>query len=307
MSPSSAAAVTAGPPAPAELPLPSPEPFAVHAWPPAPRALGVAAKLGALGCLLYLCAQFLLQTLDGEQRLRPVPMLLMVGLGVLLPLGLGAGLRRRMRATVEVGPAGLALTLRDGARLEVPYAAVESVRPWWLPLPGPGLALRMRTGRRFGYGLEAEDAVPLLEALGRHGTLGAAASHLRVRFFRARHALWKRRWYHLALKLAVFPLLPAGLLFRLHQFIVFGGTFGEYQMYGLKRYLTSFALGHYVPVVLNFMLAACAIRVLVEAVSLGGAWLLPSWTRGVRRGAEWLGRLVYYGALPGLIVVRILS
>ncbi|HZI10735.1 MAG TPA: hypothetical protein VE153_10135 [Myxococcus sp.] len=287
--------------------MPAPEHFTVHAYPSALRALGAALKVGALGCLSYLGTQFLLQTLDGEQRLQPMPMLLLLALGVLLPLGLGAGLRWWTRATVETGADGLALTLRDGARLEVPYPAVASVRPWWLPLPGPGLTLHMATGRRFGYGLEAEDAVPLLEALGRRGPLGAAATHPLVRFAQARHALWRRRWYHLAFKFAVFTLLPAGVLFRLHQFIVYGGTFGEYQMYGLERYVRSFLLGHYLPVALGSLLAACIYRVLAEPVAFAAAWLMPSRARGVRRGAEWLGRLVYYGLLPGLIVVRILS
>jgi hypothetical protein len=286
--------------------MPAPEHFTVHAYPPALRVLGGALKAVALGCLLYLCGQFLL-TLDGHPGLQPFTTVLVLALGVLLPLGLGAGLRRLTRASLEVGPDGLALTLRDGARMELPYTAVASVRPWWLPLPAPGLTLHMATGRRFGHGLEAEDAVPLLEALGRRGPLGTAATHPRVRFAQARQALWRRRWYHLALKFAVFPLLPAGVLFRLHQFIVYGGTFGEYQMYGLERYVRSFLVGHYIPVTMSFLLAACIYRALAEPVAFGAAWLIPSWTRGVRRGAEWLGRLVYYGVLPGLIVLRILS
>jgi hypothetical protein len=287
--------------------MPAPERFTVQAYPPALRALGAALKATALGCLLHLCTQFFLQTLDGIPRLQPVPMLLALGLGVLLPLGLGAGLRRLTRATVETGAEGLTLTLRDGARMELPYTAVAAVRPWWLPLPSPGLTLRMATGRRFGHGLAVEDPVPLLEALGRRGTLGAAATHPLARFAQARQALWRRRWYHFALKLAVFPLLPALVLFRLHQFIVYGGTFGEYQMYGLERYVRSFLLGHYLPVALGSLLAACIYRVLAEPVAFAAAWLMPSRARGVRRGAEWLGRLVYYGLLPGLIVVRILS
>jgi len=75
---------------------------------------------------------------------------------------------------------------------------------------------------------------------------------------------------------AVFTLLPAGVLFRLHQFIVYGGTFGEYQMYGLERYVRSFLLGHYLPVALGSLLAACIYRVLAEPVGAVPGWPHPS-------------------------------
>jgi hypothetical protein len=261
------------------------------------------AQLGALSCLLSFTAQLVRDIIEGEQRLQPGPLVLGLGLGVLLPLALVAVLRRGARATAEVDGAHLRLTLRGGASMEIPYDAVEAVRPWRLPLPGPGLALHMKTGRRFGHGLEVEDAVPLLEALGRRGPLGAAQAHPLVRYAQARHAFWRRRWYALGFKLVLFPLVPTVILFRAHQYIAFGGPFGEYQMLGLGAYLRSFA-NHFVPVTLSFMLCACFFRVLAEAASFAAAWVTPSLARGVRRGAEWLCRLVYYVGLPGIIIAR---
>lgn len=285
---------------------PAPERFRVHAWPPLLRGLALAARLVALACLLFFSGWFILDNLLGESTLQPGPLVLGLGLGVPLPLALAAALRWSARATAEVDGTHLMLTLRTGARLEIPFEALESVRPWRVPLPGPGLSLRMKSGRALGHGLEVEDAVPLLAALGQHGTLGAAQSHPLVRYAQARHALWRRRWYHVLGRLGVFPLLPTGIIFQLNQRITFGGPFGEYQYYGLAAYLRSFGLT-YAQVFVNFLLCACFLRVLVEAVSFAAAWLTPSYARGVRRGAEWLNRLVYYVGLMGLLGARLLG
>ena len=41
---------------------------------------------------------------------------------------------------------------------------------------------------------------------------------------------------------AVVPLVFAVILFRLHQYIVFGGAFGQYHLQGLRVYLTAFLI-----------------------------------------------------------------
>ncbi|NMO19557.1 hypothetical protein, partial [Pyxidicoccus fallax] len=283
-----------------------PERFTVHVWSPLLRGLALAARLVAMGCLLFFSTWLILDILANQQSLQPRPLVLGLVLGVPLPLALAALLRWSARATVDVEATRLVLTLRSGARMEIPHDAVEAVRPWRLPLPGPGLSLRMKSGRVFAHGLELEDAVPLLEALGRHGTLGAAQSHPLVRYGQARHALWRRRWYHVVARLIVYPMLPAGILFQLHQRIAFGGVLGEWQSYGLGAWLRSFERV-YTQVFLNFLLCACFIRLWVEALSLVGAWLMPSRARGVRRGAEWLGRLAYYVGLMVLLGARLLG
>ncbi|WP_223754912.1 hypothetical protein [Myxococcus sp. RHSTA-1-4] len=304
--PSAALVEPSGPSSSLTPPEPAPERFAVHAVSLPLRGLGLAARLTAYGCLLFFSAWLVLDILANQQSLQPRPLVLGLALGVPLPLALAALLRWLTRATVDVETTRLVLTLRGGARMEIPHDAVESVRPWKLPLPGPGLSLRMKSGRAFSHGLEVEDAAPLLEALGRHGPLGAAQSHPLVRYAQARHALWRRRWYHLLGKLVLFPMLPAGIMFQLHQRIAFGSVLGEYQMYGLGAWLLSFSRV-YEQVFLNFMLCACFLRLLVEAVSLAAAWLTPSRARGVRRGAEWFGRLTYYLGLMALLAARLLG
>ncbi|NTX37396.1 hypothetical protein HUA78_23360 [Myxococcus sp. CA033] len=293
-------------PPPTASPTVEPERFTLHAWTTARRGVAMSARFVTVGSLLFFTAWLLWDILEGAETLKAEPLVWSLVLGGGLPLALVAVLRSRARATLEVGDSTLTLTLRDGARLEIPLDAVESVRPWRLPLPGPGLTLRLKSGRALGYGLEAEDAVPLLEALARReGSLGAAVTHPLVRYGRARRELWRKRWYHLVLKLVVFPLVPAGIFFRAHQYIAFGGPFGEYQLNGLKAYLLSFGR-YYAPVTLSLLLIACFWRGVAELVSLAAARFAPSWTRGVRRGVEWLCRLMYYAGIMAFTASRFL-
>ncbi|QDE65625.1 hypothetical protein BHS07_00585 [Myxococcus xanthus] len=286
-------------------PATTPEParFAVHAWTPGLRGLAVVTQLAALGALLHFTAQLWMEISEGTQRMQPVPIAIGLVLRVVLPLAFVSALRRSRRATVGVDTHQWTLTLRGGARMEIPFEAVAAVRPWRLPLPGPGLALRMRSGRAFSHALEVEDALPLLNALGQHGALGAAQSHTLVRYAQARHALWRRRWYHLLVKFVFFPLVPTAILFYSYQVISFGGALGEYRMYGLDAYLRSFGR-YYAPISLCLLLFACFWRVVAEGASLLAAWLLPAWARGVRRAAEWFCWLVYYVGTLGLIGAR---
>ena len=48
--------------------------------------------------------------------------------------------------------------------------------------------------------------------------------------------------YHSAFKYVVYSLVPALPLFRVHQWIAYGGSFGEYYAFGLKAYLLGFAV-----------------------------------------------------------------
>ncbi|GHG89243.1 hypothetical protein [Comamonas sp. JC664] len=286
-------------------PAPTPEParFIVHAWTPGLRGLAVVTQLAVLGALLHFTTLFLSDLFQGTQHMQPVPVATGLVLRVVLPLAFVAVLRRSRRATVDVDIRQCILTLRGGARMEIPFEAVAEVRPWRLPLPGPGLTLRMRSGRAFLHALEVEDAVPLLTALSQHGALGAAQSHTVVRYGQARHALWRRRWYHLLVKFVLFPLVPTAILFYSYQSISFGGPLGEYKMYGLDAYLRSFGR-YYAPLVLCLLLFACFWRVIAEGASLLAAWLKPAWARGVRRAAEWTCALVYYVGLLALMGLR---
>ncbi|WP_236069050.1 hypothetical protein [Citreicoccus inhibens] len=277
--------------------------FAVHAYPTALRWLAMLAQGVSLGSILFFTAQLLSDVVSGTQTVQPGPVGRGLVFGGLLPLALVAVLRGLTRARVAVEPSRLVLTLRGGERFELPFDALAGVHPAWVPLPGPGLTLRLRTGRTFGRFLETQDPSPLLEALSTHGPLGAARTHPLVRYAQARQAMWLRRPHQLALKHVGVPLLITGVFFRAHQYIAFGGWLGEYQMHGLTAYLKTFGR-FWVPVTLSLVLYACFWRALAEVLSFSAAWLGPRWARNTRRGAEWLCRLAYYGGLPALLLVR---
>lgn len=278
-------------------------PFPVHAFTPRLRALGALLHTVMLGTLCAFTARFLQEVLAGTQELQPGPLAAGLVVGGLLPLIALGLLRLGTRATVTVGQDGLVLTQQGGARFEIPFDALESVRPWRLPIPGPGLTLRLRTGRAFDYGVEVRDPAPLLTAL---GARGEARDHALVRYAQARSAKWRRRWYDWGLKYGLVPGVLAGIFFRAHQYISFGGPFGEWQMYGLRAYLLSFART-WLPVFLALLLFGCFWRALAEALCFGAAWLGPKWARHVRTGAEWTCRALYYVALPVFLAVRLLG
>ncbi|WP_342377771.1 hypothetical protein NVS55_00625 [Myxococcus stipitatus] len=281
--------------------------FRLHAWTPARRGVAMLAQAVALGSLVFFIGWLLKDILAGEQTLTPEPLVLGLLAGVGVPLLLVSVLRFLARATLEVGDTDVTLTLRTRSMLEIPFHTVASVQPWRLPLPGPGVVLRLTSGRALEYALEAEDALPLLEVLRRHGaTLGDAASHPVLRYGQARKALWRKRWYHLLLKLVVFPAVPAAIFFRAHQYIAFGGAFGEYHQRGLAAYLGTFGR-YYAPVALSLLLIACLWRGVAELVSLTAAWVVPSWTRGARRSVEWLGRLIFYAGILAFTAWRFLA
>lgn len=278
-------------------------PFPVHALTRRLRALGGLLHVTVLGTLGYATSLLLKDVLAGTQTLQPVPLAIGLAVGGVLPHIALRLLRLGTRATVTVGPEGLVLTLRGGAHFEIPFETLDSICPWRLPIPAPGLTLRLRAGRAFDYGLEAQAPRALLEAM---GALGEARNDPRVRYAQARSEKWRRRWYDQALKYGLVPGVLAAIFFRAHQYISFGGPFGELQMYGWTAYLTSFART-WLPVFLALLLFGCFWRALAEALCFSAAWLGPRWARNTRIGAEWTCRALYYVALPVFLAVRLLG
>jgi hypothetical protein len=298
-----AAAEPVPPPGPGEDAAPR---FQVHAWRPALRLLASAAQFLSAGNLLYLVALSLLGILEGLDPPSPLQMMLQLAVFSLLPLGLVWLLRRFTASTLLVEPTRLVLQLR-GVRFEIPLEAVTDVDPWKLPLPGSGLSLRMKSGRRFQYHLQVAAPASLLTALGPSvPTAAAAAQHPGTRLGQARHDWRRRLWDTPAIKFGLFPLLPTAIMFRAHQYITFGGPFGEYDALGLAAYLRTFAL-YWVSFTTGLLLYAGFWRSLAELLAFALTWLLPSRALGIRRAAEWLCRLMYYVAFPALLAWRFLG
>lgn len=279
--------------------------FQVHAWRLPARLFAIVALAICGANILFLSALSAAEIITSEMMLPPGLIRRVVLWYSLVPLALVGALRWLTAATVLVEPGRLVLVLRR-TRYEIPLASIERIRPWWLPLPAPGLSLRMKSGRAFRYGLQVPAPAPLLKAIGQQDALGVrAGEHLFVRFVQARHEFLRRRWYHLGFKYVLFPLVPAVITFRLHQFITYGGPFGEYQTYGLGRYLRSF-FAQWGDVAASLLLYAVCLRAVAELLALGMTWLSPRHVRGIRRFTEIALRVFYYGGIPGLLAVRLL-
>jgi hypothetical protein len=253
--------------------------------------------------LLYVSALIVFFTFTGGMNPTPPARAGWFTLLALVLFGLTRLIRWLTAATFSVEPERLVLE-RRGDRFEIPLASVESLRVWRLPLPGAGLSLRMKSGRTFQYSAQLADPLPPLEAIGRESPgVSVEARHPLTAFAHARATIFRGRWYHLALKFVLFPLLPGAVMFRANQYITFGGPFGQYQMYGLGPYLQSLAT-YWVYFTALLVLYATLLRVPAELVAFVGAWISPPHARGVRWFVEVACAVLYYVGFPALVAAR---
>jgi hypothetical protein len=273
-----------------------------YRWPL--RVISSAALLLSATNLLYLATRILSDILTGNELPATPAIVRELALFSFIP-GVAVWLIARLTAaTLEVEPTRLVLKLR-GAWFEIPFTSVAEVRPSRLPLPGPGLILKMKSGRSFRYYLELGDPTPLLGALGQAASLGAEAlNHPWVAYARARHAR-RWRWYQPLLKFGLFPLLPGSIMFRTHQYIAYGGPFGEYQLLGLKSFLKTWA-SYWLTFATHMLLWAVLWRALAELAAISAAWAAPPRAGAVRRIAEITCRIAYYVGFPALFIARLL-
>lgn len=281
--------------------------FEVHAYSLGARVAGTALRLVSAANILSLAVLVLNSIFTGAESATPLIMVRNLALFSLLPGLAFQLLRLLLRARVTIEPTQLVLRTR-AARYEIPLESLapEAVHPWRLPWPEPGLALRMRSGRYFRLRLALPDPTPLLEALAQRAPLaGAALAHPAVSYARARVLHGARRWWRLALKFGLFPLLPALVMFRAHQYIAYGGTFGEYYLLGLKAYLKTF-FGYWSTIAGYLILYAGTWRGLGEIAAFALAWVAPSRAGSVRRGVEITCSVAYYVGFPVLVLIRFL-
>src|SRR5213083_1097205 len=119
-----------------------------------------------------------LVVLASDPPVTPPMLVRAVVVFALLP-GLAARLvARAFVASLSVDDDALVIRRRD-LRLEVPYRAVARLAPWAVPLPGPGLSVCLRSGRRLRQGLQIDDPTPFLLALAETGGLEAARAAIR--------------------------------------------------------------------------------------------------------------------------------
>lgn len=270
------------------------------------RIAAAALRVFARGSLLWIAAAVVLsadvQQIDALQKIR-------MTLALFLAPELAAWAIGRAHAAV-LHVDGDALAIEQGARrIEIPLREIAAVRPWALPLPQSGVWLRLASGRRWSQGIALADPEALMRALAAAGATLAPPTDADARastWAQARAAVRRGRADHPLVKFALFPLVPALPVFRLHQHIAYGGTFGEWQTFGAQAWFGALGLW-WASWAVNLLLFAAVLRAAIESVALIGLALRPARAIELRRVLEPLGRLLFYLGVPLWLALRLLS
>ena len=225
---------------------------------------------------------------------------------VLAPEAAAWSIMRAFSTTLRVENDMLVLEQRE-RRIEIPVQDIAAVEPWKLPLPIIGVYLRLQSGQRWSQGLAVPDAAGLVNALisaGGNATLTDTLVGPFSIYARVRQAVPRWRIDHFVFKFVLFPLVPALPAFRLHQIIAYGGTFGEYQTFGLKAYLIALLIW-WASWAMGMMLFAAALRVVIEASTLLSIAISPERAIEVRRWLELLGHLLFYVGVPAWLLIKL--
>lgn len=278
-------------------------PFALPARAHGPVSRSVVGALRLLS-LASMPVFLLLVVYAIDPPVTPGVLLELLVVWTIVPAALAMLAERVVSTTVTVDPSALTIS-RSDVRLEAPIDAIVEVVPWTVPLPEPGLWLRMRSGRRLGYGVALDDPAPLIAALAAAG-VDVGGAHPTVTWAQARAAATPpRRWWHRAGKFVVFGALPGAVLFNAHQHIAYGGTFGEWYLLGAASWCRTLAV-YWGTVVAYLVLYAATWRFAGELVALAATTAAPSQAARMRRIVERVCGVAYWVGVPVLLGIRFL-
>lgn len=280
--------------------MPNPTSLRVSLLTPTWRA-AIAALLATAAAHLPLTLSAVLLMTDPP--VTPPLLLRTLLMFALAPAAAGALLLRLFRATVCLRNGSLEIS-RPGLCITVPPDSISELLPWRAPLPGCGLSLRLGPNPILPHGLLARDLDSLLDLLAAAGVDTARAhAHPSALYARMRMRYRQISGRRLLLKFVGFGALPAGTLFYTHQHIAYGGPLGQYYLYGLGAYLETFSV-YWLVTSIYLLLYASVWRGLAEVASLAAAWLTPAHAGSVRQAAERACRLLYFGGVPLLLLLR---
>jgi apolipoprotein N-acyltransferase len=238
--------------------------------------------------------------------LPPIPPIVMIRsfvIGTALPALVAWLVLRAFEGTIEPGHRVLRLR-RGDLEVEVPCTAIATVRPWWVALPGPGFAIRLRTGDRLPVDVAGNRPAALLDGLAACGVdTDAARHHPAVVYAQSRPV---RPWYAPLGKFVLAGMLPAAILLYTHQHIAYGGTFGQWYLEGPTAYLRTL-FEYWGTTVVLLVSYASFWRVAGELAVWGAVPFGAARVRAVRRGVEIGCALTYYGGVPVLLALRYLG
>ena len=272
---------------------------------PALRALSGLLTFIAIGTLAWIAWRMLLR--DGLQ-VHSLAQLKLFVFGVILPALCCWCVRRWRTATAKIEADALQLIHRRQRRT-VPVREIVAITPWILPIPTPGISLRLASGATLACSTAAADPALLAAMLQRAGapTLSSTRTEALARAdAHARTAAPRWRIDHPLIKFVLFPLLLALPAFRLHQHIAYGGTFGEVYSFGVHAWLLGLLIW-WAAWSLGMTLFATALRVLVEVAALSALLLQPARAGSVRATLQGIARALYFIGAPAWLAWRMLA
>lgn len=278
----------------------SPAPVHVAVLPGAARMAAGALRLGARAGLLWMCVA-LLQ--DESLRTNTLAQMRMFGALFLVPEALAWCVLFVYAAKAAIEGPSLVLT-RGRDRMAFALSEIAAVRMWRIPLPCAGLSLRLADGSR--YRLALSDPGRLTAALDAAGGPSVTARTVMQTYAQAALAIRRSRLDHPLVKYLLLPLALAIPAFHLHQHIAYGGAFGEYHSFGLKAYLSAFALW-WAAWTIGVVLCEALLRAAIGAGTLAAAVFGPARTPAVRRELERAGHAALFLGLPAWLCVTIYS
>lgn len=279
-------------------------PLKVAVLPPAARLAAATLRGVARVGLLGMCVALLL---DDALRTNTLAQIRYFSVLFLAPEAVAWLVLRAYAAQAVIADGRLVLT-RAALRIELTLSDLRVVDPWRLPLPTSGVTLRLAPGRRWSYSLALPDPLAFAQAVAAAGgPRQSARKHTAMdSYVQARTALRRLRLSHPLAKFGLLPLALAIPAFHLHQHIAFGSALGEYYTYGLKAYITAFALW-WAAWAIGVVLSASLVRAAIEASALLAAVLRPRHAFNIRRTLERLGHAALYVGLPTWLLLNVLG
>ena len=276
----------------------------VFVLPPTARLAAAVLRACARGGLLWMCAALLLNEALRTNTLAQVRMFT----GVFLAPEAGAWCVLAL-FSAQASVANGALVLARGAhRFELALADIAAVRVWSVALPCPGIALQLASGARWRYGLALANPNLLAAAL---AGAGAPAPRQRTRlqavlqaYVQAGLAIRRTRLDHPFAKYVLLPLALAIPAFHLQQQIAYGGAFGEYYSFGLKAYLTAFALW-WAAWSIGVVLTEALLRAATDAGTLLAALVRPAQASALRYRLQRCSHAALFLGLPAWLLVTV--
>jgi apolipoprotein N-acyltransferase len=279
-------------------------PARVAVLPPGARLAAGLLRAIARGGLLWMC---LALVLNEPLRTNTLAQMRMFATFFLLPEAAAWCVLFLFSAKATIADGKLVLT-RGARRIELALGDIAVVRLWYLPLPCPGFSLRLGSGQPWHYGLALANPSALASALAAAGGFpfqkhnsARAALHT---YAQAGLAMRRSRLDHPVAKYVLLPLALAIPAFHLQQHIAYGGAFGEYYSFGLKAYLSAFAIwwGAWS---IGVVLSEALLRAAIETGTLLAALLRPARTIAIRHWLERGRRVALFFGLPAWLFVTV--